>query len=122
MSMPNHLVLVRHGLSEGNFAREMAKKGDDTYFDDNFRERPGHEWRLMPEGVNQARKAGLWIQEHIIQEYGLPGFDRYVYSPHRRTRETAASLNLPNAGWRLNRMLRERSWGEIEDLSREEHR
>lgn len=121
MSMPNHLVLVRHGLSEGNFARDMAKTGDHTYFDDNFRERPGHEWRLMPEGVEQAERAGIWIQEHVIKSYGLPGFGRYVYSPHRRTRETAASLGLPNAEWRMNRMLRERSWGEIEDLNREQH-
>jgi broad specificity phosphatase PhoE len=121
MSMPNHLVLVRHGFSEGNFARDMAKEGDFSYFDDNFRERPGHDWRLMLEGVEQARRAGSWIQEHIVRQYGLPGFDRYFYSPHRRTRETAASLGLPSAEWRMNRMLRERSWGEIEDLSREEH-
>lgn len=122
MAMPNHLVLVRHGLSEGNFARDRAKEGDPSYFDNGFRERPGHEWRLMPEGVEQARRAGLWIQENIIATYGLPGFDRYFFSPHRRTRETAANLELPDAEWRLNRMLRERSWGEIEDLSREEHK
>jgi broad specificity phosphatase PhoE len=121
MAMPNHLVLVRHGLSEGNFARDMAKEGDPSYFDEDFRERPGHEWRLMPEGVEQAQRAGLWIQENVIKPYGLPGFDRYFYSPHRRTAETAASLELPGAAWRLNRMLRERSWGEIEELSREEH-
>lgn len=122
MSMPNHLVLVRHGLSEGNFARDMSREGDYTYFDDNFRERPGHEWRLMPEGVEQANRAGLWIKEQIIDHYGLPGFDKYTYSPHRRTRETAASLDIDTAEWRMNRMLRERSWGEIEDLSREEHK
>ena len=108
MSMPNHLVLVRHGLSEGNHARDMSKKGDNSYFGAGFRERPGHEWRLMLEGVEQAKRTGQWIQEHIIEEYGLPGFDRYVYSPHRRTRETAASLRLTDAKWRLNRMLRER--------------
>lgn len=121
MSMPNHLVLVRHGLSEGNFAHSKLREGDLEYFDENFRERPGHEWRLMPQGVEQARQAGKWIQEHIIDKYGLPGFDRYFYSPHRRTRETAAQLNLPHAGWRLNRMLRERSWGEIEDLDQLQH-
>lgn len=121
MAMPEHLVFVRHGLSEGNFARDMAKTGDMSYFDNNFRERPGHDWRLMPEGVTQAQRAGKWIGDNILGSYGLPGFDRYLYSPHRRTRETAASLELPNAQWRMNRMLRERSWGEIEDLNREEH-
>lgn len=122
MSMPNHLVLVRHGLSEGNFAREKAKVGDLTYFDDDFSQRPGHEWRLMPEGVEQANRAGQWIQTNVIEAYNLPGFDRYVYSPHRRTRETAASMGLPKAQWRLNRMLRERSWGELEDLDEEGHK
>lgn len=58
MGMPDRLVLVRHGLSEGNYARDMSKSGDMSYFDDNFRERPGHEWRLMPEGVEQAKRAG----------------------------------------------------------------
>jgi len=121
MAMPNHLVLVRHGLSEGNHARDTAREGDYSFFDENFRERPGHEWRLMPEGVEQAKRAGAWISRHIINEYGLSGFDRSMYSPHRRTRETAANLGLENTEWRLNRLLRERSWGEIEDLSREEH-
>lgn len=121
MSMPLHLVLVRHGLSEGNFARDMAKTGDSHYFGDNFRERPGHEWRLMPEGVIQAQNAGKWIKKHILDVNNLASFDTYMYSPHRRTRETAASLRLEGAKWRLNRMLRERSWGEIEDLNREEH-
>lgn len=122
MSMPNHLVLVRHGISEGNFARDMDKEGDPSYFNDDFRDRPGHEWRLIPEGVEQAARAGLWIQEHIVGKYGLAGFDRYFYSPHRRTGETATSLRLPDAQWRMNRMLRERSWGELEDLCRGEHK
>lgn len=121
MSMPLHLVFVRHGLSEGNFAREKAKVGDKSYFNDGFLERPGHEWRLMPEGVEQAKNAGVWINKYVLKAYNLGKFDRYMYSPHRRTRETAASLGLEGAKWRLNRMLRERSWGETEELSREEH-
>jgi len=123
MSMPNHLVLVRHGESEGNFVRSALKEGNEgdlAYLLYQFRERPGHEWRLTKKGVEQAKAAGVWIQEHIINQYGLPGFDRYIYSPHRRTRETAGYLSLPNAQWRLNRMLRERSWGELENLTGDE--
>jgi len=119
--MPKHLILVRHGLSEGNFARDMSKEGDFSYFDDTFRERPGHEWRLMPEGVQQAKIAGTWLKKYVLEDCNISSFDKYMYSPHRRTRETAASLGLPEARWQMNRMLRERSWGEIEDLSREEH-
>ncbi len=120
--MPNHLVLVRHGESEGNFVRSAAKQGDNSYLTDAFRERPGHEWRLTSKGVDQAHAAGTWIQENIIAHYGLPGFDRYFYSPHRRTRETAAHLRLPNAQWRLNRLFREREWGELQGLVEAEHR
>jgi broad specificity phosphatase PhoE len=120
MAMPNHLVLVRHGESEGNYVREAFKsgtQGDLEYLLYQFRERPGHEWRLTPKGVAQAQVAGEWIHQHIIKEYGLPGFDRYIYSPHRRTVETAGHLGLPGADWRINRMLRERSWGELENLT-----
>ena len=120
--MPDHLVFVRHGESEGNFVRSAYKEGDESFLTPEFRDRPGHEWRLTPTGEGQAHAAGLWIQEHIIGQYGLPGFDRYMYSPHRRTRETAAHLQLPNADWRLNRQLREREWGELSGLVEEEHK
>ena len=122
MSMPQHLVLVRHGESEGNFVRSAHKAGDSSYLTDEFRNRPGHEWRLTPEGVEQAHAAGQWIQDHIITDYGLPGFDKYVYSPHRRTRETGGHLGLHRAAWQLSRLLREREWGEIQGLVEEEHR
>ena len=122
MGMPNHLVLVRHGESEGNFVRSAYKSGDESYLTDEFRQRPAHEWRLTPEGVKQAKAAGVWIQEHVLKAYGLPGFDRYVYSPHRRTRETAGHMDLPNAGWRLERLLREREWGELGGLVESEHK
>jgi broad specificity phosphatase PhoE len=120
MEMPNHLVLVRHGESEGNYVRDAfknGKEGDVAYLLYQFKQRPGHEWRLTPKGVEQARIAGSWIQEHIISHYGLPKFDRYIYSTHRRTYETAGNLMLPDAEWRHNRMLRERSWGELENLT-----
>lgn len=126
MAMPNHFVLVRHGESEGNYVREAFKEGregDLAYLIYQFRERPGYEWRLTPKGVEQANAAGKWMKEHIIGKYGLPGFDRYFYSPHRRTVETAGHLGIPDAEWRINRMLRERSWGLMENLTDEnEHK
>lgn len=76
---------------------------------------------MTPLGVEQAHAAGTWIEEHILNTYELPGFDRYIYSPHRRTRETAGHLRLPNAQWRLNRLLREREWGEIQGMVDSEH-
>jgi broad specificity phosphatase PhoE len=126
MSMPNHLVLVRHGESEGNYFRNQFKaEGQEpsaelTY---QFKERTGTDWRLTPEGVKQAQIAGVWIQENIIKKYGLPGFGRYFFSTHRRTIETAGHLALPEAQWRPKRELRERSWGELENITGErEHK
>jgi broad specificity phosphatase PhoE len=66
-------------------------------------------------------RPGTSITEHILEAYHLNGFDRYLYSPHCRTRETAAHLGLPDADWRLARLLREREWGEVAGLMGPEH-
>lgn len=120
MAMPEHLVLVRHVESEGNLARSAAKREDLTYLTDEYRERPGHEWRITKRGQEQAVATGQWIQRHILDEYGLAKFGRYLYSPHRRTRETAGHLALPNAKWRIARLLREREHGEAGGLTDQE--
>ena len=119
--MPDHLVLVRHGFSEPNFARGAAKKGDTSYITEEYRDRPNSQMRLHPTGAEvQAPAAGLWIQEHVLASYGLAKFDRYFASTHTRTIETAGGLALPGAIWRDNRILREREWGEIQGLTPEE--
>jgi len=115
MAMPNNLILVRHGHSQGNSVVEAAKQGDDSLFTAEFRERPGHLWRLTDEGREQARQTGEWILQHIGAT-----FDRYYVSPYTRSRETAALLNLPDAKWRIDQRLRERDWGEIGSLPRNE--
>ncbi len=115
MTMPVDLILVRHGHSEGNLVIERAKKGDDSLFTPDFRERPGHRWRLTNEGRAQAEHAGQWIAGNIGAR-----FDRYYASPYVRTQETAALLGLPDAEWRLDQRLRERDWGEIGSLPKAE--
>lgn len=108
--MPTNLVLVRHGESDGNVAVESAKNGDTRYYTDKFMTIPGHQWRLSPKGVMQAKTTGAWIQEN------MPDFDRYIVSPFVRTRETAALLGLKDAQWRMNREVREREWGDIDSM------
>lgn len=108
MPMPNTLVFVRHGHSEGNLASENSRRGDDSLYTPEFREKPGHQWRLTEEGREQARVAGIWIKENIGAD-----FDRYYVSPYVRTKETAALLAIPNAEWRISQRLRERDWGDI---------
>lgn len=114
MAMPNRLVLVRHGHSEGNFAVDLSKQGDDSFYTPDFRERPGHQWRLTDEGREQARKTGAWLVENY------ESFDRYYVSPYVRTKETAALLGIAAAEWRIDSRLRERDWGDIGSLPRKE--
>lgn len=115
MAMPEELVLVRHGHSEGNLAVDYSKQGDDSFYTPDFRERPGHRWRLTEEGRGQAKTAGQWILKNISEE-----FDRYYVSPYIRAKETAGLLDLPDAKWRIDPRLRERDWGDISSLPRSE--
>ena len=118
--MPNHLVLVRHGESEGNVVARAGKAGNEQLFTDEFFERPGHEWRLTDVGVEQAEAAGLWIGKFLLNVYPElnDGFGVYYTSPHVRTRETAGHLAIDGANWRKERRIRERDWGDIESMSR----
>jgi broad specificity phosphatase PhoE len=114
MSMPNNLVLIRHGQSEANLMQKASKEGDSSFYTEENMLYTDSSWRLTELGVLQAEAAGRWISENIGNH-----FDRYVTSPFIRTRETAAHLNLPNARWQENRIIRERSWGEINAMSRQ---
>jgi broad specificity phosphatase PhoE len=111
MPMPNNIIFVRHGHSEGNLATELEKRGDDSMFTPDFRERPGHRWKLTPDGEQQARTAGEWIKTNFGTD-----FFRYYVSTYIRTRQTAGLLNLPNAQWMMDRRFREREWGDIDSL------
>lgn len=115
MGMPDNLVLVRHGESEGNVATTLSKAGDNSWYTDAFTTTPGHQWRLTAKGRQQARMSGEWITRHVTA-----AFDGFYVSPYVRTRETAGNLDLPGARWRLNRALRERDWGDIGSLTKTE--
>jgi len=71
--MPIDLVLVRHGQTEGNLARERSKREDKSLWTAEFRERPGRLWRLTDLGIGQAQAAGAWIRENLD-----PRFSRYT--------------------------------------------
>lgn len=118
--MPYHFVLVRHGESEANKVREAASKGDASYTTD-FMERADSHHRLTPKGVEQSEVAGKWIQKHILDAFDLSTFDRSYCSPFVRAAETAAHLQLPlKQGWRLEYMVRERDFGDIEGITKEQ--
>jgi broad specificity phosphatase PhoE len=117
MGMPNDLVLVRHGESEGNKAVTASKQGDNSYYTQKFKDRHNSTWRLTDFGREQAKKAGSWIKHNISSS-----FDRYYTSEYLRAVETAAYLDLQDAMWMREFYLRERDWGEMDCISREERR
>ena len=75
---------------------------------------PDRSWRLTATGRKQADCIGRWL---VAQQ---PLFDRYLVSPYVRTRETAATMALPKAKWEETRVLRERSWGEINTITKDD--
>ena len=119
--MPRDLVLVRHGESEGNLATQAVREGDLRFYTDAFTTTPGHRWRLTATGRTQAQTIGAWLRgEFTPAQPDAPGFDLAMVSPYVEARETAAHLALPDAAWVSNRAMRERDWGDIGSMAREE--
>lgn len=124
MGMPNNLILIRHGQSEGNIAVEASKRGDNRIYERNnghFMTVPGHQWRLTELGKRQAGAIGAWV-DSLMENNEISHFHRHYVSPFVRTRETAANLGLSGARWTLNRALRERDWGDIGSMTRADFR
>ena len=120
MALPIDLVLVRHGQSEGNAAKRLSEKGDNTGYA-SLNDRHTRSYRLSMRGQEQAVTAGKWLEKEFYED-GI-GFDRCITSEYNRAMETAALLDLPNASWFRNFYLTERDWGDMEicpDNEREE--
>lgn len=114
--MPENLILVRHGQSEGNVASKASREGNHVYWEHpDFSKRHSSWWRLTNLGVKQAEMAGKWLQANAPAE-----FDGYYVSAYTRAMETAAYLDLPSARWFIEPRLREREYGHDELLSHAE--
>ncbi len=121
MTMPHHLILIRHGESEGNVAGAAAKQGDLSHFTDEYVTTPGRRWQLTATGRAQAQATGAWLRELLADTRAFGPVGRHYVSPYDRTRQTAGHLGLVDdsgrpAEWFLNRTLRERDWGDIETI------
>jgi broad specificity phosphatase PhoE len=112
MAMPRHLILVRHGESEGNFANARDRSGQSV--PKRFLNRHPSNWRLTARGQRQAKAAGAWLRKH-----GPKSYRRYYVSTYNRAVETAGLLGLPNAQWTTESRLRERDMGKFSDLPSE---
>lgn len=122
MTMPLHLVAVRHGESEGNVAARAARAGDLSAFTDEFVTTPGHQWNLTETGIAQAWAIGSWLGaaarngELGAELDGGAPFERAYVSPYVRTAQTAGHLGRTSGLdliWFKNRAIRERDWGDI---------
>ncbi|WAP53216.1 histidine phosphatase family protein [Arthrobacter sp. ATA002] len=113
MVMPRNLFLIRHGQSEANIMQRASTAGDPSMYNEETMTVPDRSWRLTELGVQQARVAGAWITGLNME------FDRALVSTYTRARETAAHLGL-DVRWEENRVIRERSWGEIGSMSKQD--
>lgn len=121
MTMPLEVVFVRHGQSEANVVHKIDKEGGEhNPHLEAVNVRPDWQQRLSPLGVQQARNAGRWIEEHLG---GVQSFDARYVSPFLRTRETAAYLGGMEVGeWTIDDRVAERSWGVYGSVARAEQR
>lgn len=108
---PRHLVLVRHGESEGDVRRKLGAQASKHPKDENQTER----------GDRQSQTTGRWIAKYIMQFYGFDCFDSYLTSPLIRTKQSAESLGL-SGNWVDEPRLTERNRGDIQGMTKRQHK
>lgn len=108
---PRHLVLVRHGESEGDVRRNDGMPASKHPREEEQTER----------GHLQSQAAGLWIAKYILGEYNLGHFERYLTSPLIRTKQSAESLGL-SSDWIEESRLAERNRGDIQGITKQQHK
>lgn len=109
---PKHIVLVRHGQSEGDVRRAARKQADPSRHP-----RSEEQTRL---GHEQSRAAGLWVTKFILQAYGINHFDVYLTSPLIRTKQSAQSMGL-SSSWKDDTRISERDRGSIQGMTKKQH-
>lgn len=112
-----HLVIVRHGESEGDVRRAAIRAGHPI----ELTKSPTEEDETV-KGAEQSAAAGRWITKHVLRAYNMESFDLYLRSPLKRTRQSSESLQLPNAHWQDEPLLAERDRGLIRGLAKEAHK
>lgn len=117
MGMPKNLILVRHGESEGNVANRKSRRGDDSHFTEDFLKVHSSNWALTERGVEQAKRAGQWIRDNFLNIGPVPRkIDGLFVSEFLRTRQTAGHMALNAGNWKINRLIVERDWGQMDSM------
>ena len=107
--MPQDLILVRHGQSEGNVVIHSLQNGEELDIPIAFSRTHDWQYRLSSKGVDQAKSAGDWLED----QFGpiADSFNERYASPYMRARETALHLGGLATKWLLDDRLTERDWG-----------
>lgn len=113
---PDALLLIRHGESRGNVARDRAEAEGLPMIEVHQRDM---DVELSDRGVDQARALGRWFASSAATPDERP--TAVVSSPYERARETAA-LMIESAGLdvelTVDERLREREFGVLDRLTK----
>lgn len=111
-----HLVVVRHGESEGDVWRAARKIGLLTY--SIVRDPSQHE--LTKRGREQMAAVGGWLVRNVMEPCGISSFDFYANSPLLRARQSAESLEM-GENWQSEPLLSDRDRGRFK-MPPDEHK
>jgi broad specificity phosphatase PhoE len=109
---PRELILVRHGESAGNVARDAAESGGQQWIDIAERDMDG---ALSLRGVAQAKALGHWLGRRAATPSVV------IASPYRRAAETASvalESGALDVALVLDERLREREFGVLDRLTK----
>lgn len=114
---PSRLLLIRHGESAGNVARDLADAAGHSRID--IAERDA-DVPLSSRGVEQSRALGTWMTQRPMSERP----EVVLSSPYLRARQTAeliteAGALVPGSSQMIiDERLREREFGVLDRLTR----
>jgi broad specificity phosphatase PhoE len=111
-----HLVIVRHGESEGDVWRASRKIGLLNY--SIVRDPARHE--QTKRGHQQMVAVGSWLVRNVMEPHGINDFGLYFNSPLLRARQSARSLGLGD-NWQDEPMLSDRDRGRFK-MPPDEHK
>lgn len=112
-----HLVLVRHGESEGDVRREAWRQGLPYQTDKT----PENEV-LTELGFTQSAKSGEWINKNLLLGgFAISAFELSFVSSVIRTEQSAIAMNLFNCLWQEDPRLNERNRGQITGIDKNQH-
>jgi len=109
---PLNLILIRHGESEGNFAKMKALNENNNEIYEKLENRKSPFYRLTKTGREQIEYTRRWFKKNIKFE-----IENFYCSEYIRALETALLLDIENVNWETNTYLREKDNGILSGLS-----